>query len=136
VAQLPDNELIHELTEFLEGERDLFELEAALRERVTFERPGQIGVIRIHSPLPVVALKKEHLLGILGRALTETWSVAETTSWAAAVLVLDCFDLEGPSADQDVLSETVWDLASEGAHHQLNPGRLRELIDRLLDAAA
>jgi hypothetical protein len=136
VTQLPEDELLRELTAFLEGERDLSELEAALRERVTFERPGEIGVIRILGPLPVVPLHKEHVLGVLGRTLTKEWSVPKTTSWAGAVLVLDCFALERPGADQDVLSETVWDVANEGAHDQLSWDRIRELIDRLLDAAA
>jgi hypothetical protein len=136
VAPLSENELVAELTAFLEGKRDLSGLEAALEERVTFEQPGQIGVIRIHGPLPVVPLKKEQLLAVLGRVLKGAWSVSEATHWAAAVLVLDCFDLEAPGADQDVVSETVWDLANYGTNAQLTPDRLRELIDQLLDTAA
>jgi hypothetical protein len=136
VARLSEKELVAELTAFLEGERDLFELETALQERVAFERPGKIGVIRIHGPLPVVPLKKEQLLAVLGRLLKGAWSVSQATRWAAAVLVLDCFNLEAPGTNRDVVSETVWDLAAYGANDQLTPDRLRELIDQLLDAAA
>jgi hypothetical protein len=136
MIQLSEHELIAELTAFLEGKRDLVELEAALRERVTFDRPGQIGMIRIHTSLPLVPLTNEHVLGVLSRTLSGDWSPSESTSWAAAVLVLDCFDLEGPGPAQDVLSETVWDLATDGAHNGLASARLRELMDRLLDAAA
>jgi hypothetical protein len=136
VPPLPENEVVAELTAFLEGKRNLFELEAALVERVDFEHPGQIGVIRIHGPLPLVPLKKDQLLATLGRVLKGAWTVSEATRWAAAVLVLDCFDLEAPGAAQDLVSETVWDLASYGANDQLTPDRLRELIDQLLDAAA
>jgi hypothetical protein len=135
MVEIPEGQLAAELEAFLEGQRNLSELEHALEGRVTFERPGQIGVIRIHRPLPVVPLKSEHLLGVLGRALGGTLPRGELTRWAAAVLVLDCFDLEGPGANQDSLSATVWDLANAGAHDQLTPTRMRELIDRVLDAA-
>jgi hypothetical protein len=136
VRQSAEHQLVAELQGFLAGRRNLAELEKALRGRVTFERPGGIGVVHIHGPLPTVPLRREHVFGILGRVLNGVLSHAEATNWAATVLVLNCFALEHPGSDAGGLSETVWDLASDGSHDGLTPVRIRELIDRVLDAAA
>jgi hypothetical protein len=125
-------ELETHLEGFVAGDISLARLEDALLGTATLRfSDTNEREVQFHRSLPNVRFGPEDIVRTLERYLAGTINGREASDWAAALRLLDCFDVRDDTADPDSIWDAVDQLMAPDVWGNLSTERAIELIHQL-----